>query len=120
MSRFLVEDASGGRQAPLAQLMTIGRSHNNDLVLHSIYVSRRHAWVWRQGDQFIIGSIAVFASQRTDQALGRIQIVIGKVSPNTQCRSINAPGQMSRVDIDNPVVGGSHGQTAADGAEPTD
>jgi pSer/pThr/pTyr-binding forkhead associated (FHA) protein len=39
---------------PVSQLLTIGRSHNNDLVLKTMYASRRHAWVWRQGDQFII------------------------------------------------------------------
>lgn len=54
MGRLIVKDRSGVRQMPLRRLVTIGRSQNSDLVLDSLYASRRHAWVWQQGDRFII------------------------------------------------------------------
>lgn len=54
MSGFVVKDGGGIRQVSLGRLLTIGRSQSNDLVLNSTYASRRHAWVWRQGDRFII------------------------------------------------------------------
>lgn len=54
MSELIVRDKSGVRRVPLSRLLTIGRSQNNDLVLDAIYASRRHAWVWQQGDQFIV------------------------------------------------------------------
>lgn len=54
MSRFLVEDRSGFRQIPIDRLMTIGRSPSNDLVLNAVLASRRHAWVWSQGEQVIL------------------------------------------------------------------
>jgi predicted component of type VI protein secretion system len=54
MAHFVIQDAGGTRQVPIGRLLTIGRSHNNDLVLSSIFASRRHAWVWRQADQFIL------------------------------------------------------------------
>jgi len=54
MSKFLVKDRGGFRQVPIDRLVTIGRSQNNDLVLDATLASRRHAWVWRQGDQVII------------------------------------------------------------------
>jgi pSer/pThr/pTyr-binding forkhead associated (FHA) protein len=44
----------GVRQVAVDRLMTIGRSQQNDLVLAATMASRRHAWVWRQGDQVII------------------------------------------------------------------
>jgi len=44
----------GSRQVSIDRLMTIGRSQQNDLVLAAPMASRRHAWVWRQGDQVII------------------------------------------------------------------
>ncbi|MEJ2210000.1 MAG: FHA domain-containing protein [Anaerolineae bacterium] len=54
MSRFLIQDRSGFRQVPIGRLMTIGRSSDNDLVLHAVFASRRHAWVWSQGDDVIL------------------------------------------------------------------
>lgn len=54
MSRFLVQDRSGFRQVPIGRLMTIGRSEGNDLVLHAVFASRRHAWVWSQGEDVIL------------------------------------------------------------------
>jgi hypothetical protein len=54
MSQFVVEDRAGVRKVPISRLLTIGRAQNNDLVLNALFASRRHAWVWRQGDQFII------------------------------------------------------------------
>jgi len=54
MGEFIVRDEGGLRRVPVYRLLTVGRSQNNDLVLNSIYASRRHAWVWRQGDQYII------------------------------------------------------------------
>jgi len=54
MSGFIVQDRAGVRQEPLKRLVTIGRSPSNDLVLGSTYASRRHAWVWQQGERFII------------------------------------------------------------------
>ena len=54
MSRFLVQDRSGFRQVPITRLMTIGRSSGNDLMLHAVFASRRHAWVWSQGDDVIL------------------------------------------------------------------
>jgi len=54
MSRFLVEDRGGFRHVPISRLMTIGRSSGNDLVLHAVFASRRHAWVWSQGEQVIL------------------------------------------------------------------
>ncbi|HFD40627.1 MAG TPA: FHA domain-containing protein [Anaerolineae bacterium] len=54
MTHLIVKDGNGVWQAPLGRLLTIGRGRNNDLVLNSVYASRRHAWIWRQGDRFII------------------------------------------------------------------
>jgi pSer/pThr/pTyr-binding forkhead associated (FHA) protein len=54
MSEFKIEDRTGTRQVLIPRLLTIGRAQNNDLVLNSVYASRRHAWVWQQGDRFII------------------------------------------------------------------
>jgi pSer/pThr/pTyr-binding forkhead associated (FHA) protein len=54
MSEFKVEDRLGTRQVFIPRLLTIGRAQNNDLILNTVYASRRHAWVWQQGDQFII------------------------------------------------------------------
>jgi hypothetical protein len=54
MSKFLIEDRSGFRQIAIDRLMTIGRGEGNDLVLNATFASRRHAWVWRQGDEVII------------------------------------------------------------------
>lgn len=54
MSKLLVRDRSGIRQVTVDRLMTIGRSATNDLVLSASYASRRHAWVWRQGDEVIL------------------------------------------------------------------
>jgi FHA domain/zinc-ribbon domain len=54
MSQFVVEDRAGIRQVSINRLLTIGRGQGNDLVLNALFASRRHAWVWRQGDQFII------------------------------------------------------------------
>jgi pSer/pThr/pTyr-binding forkhead associated (FHA) protein len=54
MSQFVVEDRAGVRQMAINRLLTIGRGQNNDLVLNALFASRRHAWVWRQGDQFIV------------------------------------------------------------------
>lgn len=54
MSRFFVKDDRGVRQVHIDRLMTIGRSQQNDLVLAASTTSRRHAWVWRQGDQVIV------------------------------------------------------------------
>lgn len=58
MGKFLVEDRGGFRQLSIDKLMTIGRSQNNDLVLNANFASRRHAWVWRQGDQVIIEDLS--------------------------------------------------------------
>jgi pSer/pThr/pTyr-binding forkhead associated (FHA) protein len=58
MGKFLVEDRGGFRQVSVDKLMTIGRSQNNDLVVNATYASRRHAWVWRQGDQVIIEDLS--------------------------------------------------------------
>jgi hypothetical protein len=58
MSQFVVEDRAGVRQVAINRLLTIGRGQNNDLVLNALFASRRHAWVWRQGDQFIIEDLA--------------------------------------------------------------
>jgi hypothetical protein len=54
MSEFVVEDRSGVRRVPIGRRMTIGRSPSNDLALNAMFASRRHAWVWRQGDRVII------------------------------------------------------------------
>ena len=54
MSKLFVRDRSGIRQVRVDRLMTIGRGPNNDLVLSASYASRRHAWVWRQGDEVIL------------------------------------------------------------------
>lgn len=54
MSEFRVEDRIGTRQVFIPRLLTIGRAQNNDVILHTVYASRRHAWVWQQGDRFII------------------------------------------------------------------
>jgi hypothetical protein len=54
MSGFVVEDRNGVRRVPVDRRMTIGRSPNNDLMLNAMFASRRHAWVWQQGDRFII------------------------------------------------------------------
>jgi hypothetical protein len=54
MSEFKVEDRTGIRQVFIPRLLTIGRAQNNDVVLDSVYASRRHAWVWQQEDRFII------------------------------------------------------------------
>jgi hypothetical protein len=54
VSKLIVQDRNGIRQVYISRLMTIGRSQNNDLVLRANLASRRHAWVWKQGDQVII------------------------------------------------------------------
>ena len=54
MSEFKVEDRFGIRRVFIPRLLTIGRAQNNDLILNTVYASRRHAWVWQQGDHFII------------------------------------------------------------------
>lgn len=54
MAYFIVEDRDGIRQFLIQRLTTIGRSPDNDLVLVAVFASRRHAWVWRQGDQYIL------------------------------------------------------------------
>jgi hypothetical protein len=54
MSEFVVEDRNGVRRVPIGRRMTIGRSPSNDLALNAMFASRRHAWVWRQGDRVII------------------------------------------------------------------
>lgn len=54
MSEFVIEEGGKTRHVTLGRLMTIGRSQSNDLVLKSAFASRRHAWIWRQGDQFIV------------------------------------------------------------------
>jgi hypothetical protein len=54
MGRLLVEDKMGFRQVSIDRLVTVGRSQSNDLVLGASFASRRHAWIWRQGDQAII------------------------------------------------------------------
>jgi ribosomal protein L40E len=54
MSSFLVEDRGGFRQVPVNRLMTIGRSPSNDLVLNAVFASRRHAWVWSQGEHVFL------------------------------------------------------------------
>jgi hypothetical protein len=54
MSKLFVRDRSGIRQVHVDRLMTIGRAPSNDLVLAASYASRRHAWVWRQGDEVIL------------------------------------------------------------------
>ena len=54
MGLLLVNDKIGSWQVPLDRLVTIGRSQSNDLVLGASFASRRHAWIWRQGDQAII------------------------------------------------------------------
>ncbi len=58
MSRFLVEDRAGSRQVPVNRLMTIGRSPSNDLVLNAVFASRRHAWVWSQGEHVILEDLS--------------------------------------------------------------
>jgi len=54
VSKLFVRDRSGIRQVSIERLMTIGRGASNDLVLSAGYASRRHAWVWRQGDDVIL------------------------------------------------------------------
>lgn len=54
MSKLFVRDRSGIRQVRIDRLMTIGRGPSNDLVLAASYASRRHAWVWCQGDDVIL------------------------------------------------------------------
>lgn len=54
MSKLFVRDRSGIRQVRIDRLMTIGRGASNDLVLAASYASRRHAWVWCQGDDVIL------------------------------------------------------------------
>ena len=54
MSEFKVEDRTGTRRVFIPRLLTIGRAQNSDVTLNTVYASRRHAWVWQQGDRFII------------------------------------------------------------------
>jgi hypothetical protein len=54
VSKLFVRDRSGIRQVTINRLMTIGRSADNDVVLSASYASRRHAWVWRQGEEVIL------------------------------------------------------------------
>lgn len=54
MAELIVEDRSGVRRVPIGSQMTIGRSDRNDLVVNAMFTSRRHAWVWRQGDRVIV------------------------------------------------------------------
>ncbi|MGD2206631.1 MAG: FHA domain-containing protein [Anaerolineae bacterium] len=58
MSQFIVVDRNGFRRVPIGRQMTIGRSASNVLVLNAMFASRRHAWVWRQGDRFIIEDLS--------------------------------------------------------------
>jgi len=54
VSKLFVRDRSGIRQVRIDRLMTIGRGPSNDLVLAASYASRRHAWVWCQGDDVLL------------------------------------------------------------------
>ena len=54
MAEFIVEDRNGVRRVSIGTQMTIGRSERNDLALNAMFTSRRHAWVWRQGDRVIL------------------------------------------------------------------
>jgi hypothetical protein len=54
VSKLFVRDRSGIRQVRVDRLMTIGRGASNDLVLSAGFASRRHAWVWCQGDEVIL------------------------------------------------------------------
>jgi hypothetical protein len=58
MSEFVVQDRSGVRRVPIHRQMTIGRSTSNDLVLNAMFASRRHAWVWRQGERVIVEDLS--------------------------------------------------------------
>jgi hypothetical protein len=58
MNEFIVEDRDGTRRVPIGKQMSIGRGPNNDLVLSAMFASRRHAWVWRQGDRFIVQDLS--------------------------------------------------------------
>jgi hypothetical protein len=54
MGKFVVEERGEVQHVPIGRLLTVGRSQSNDLVLHTPYASRRHAWVWRQGSQVVL------------------------------------------------------------------
>jgi predicted component of type VI protein secretion system len=54
MGEFVVWDNEGIRRVHIAGQMMLGRSQHSDLVLNSAMASRRHAWVWPQGEQVII------------------------------------------------------------------
>ena len=54
MGEFVVQDGSGIRWEPVRWQMMIGRGWDNDLRLRSGLASRRHAWVWHNGDQVVI------------------------------------------------------------------
>jgi hypothetical protein len=58
MSEFVVRDRNGIQRVPIGRQMTIGRGSGNDLVLGATYASRRHAWVWRQGDRVILEDLS--------------------------------------------------------------
>jgi len=58
MGIFIVRDRNGVRRVPVVGQMTIGRSQGNDLVLNSMFISRRHARVWRQGERVIIEDLS--------------------------------------------------------------
>jgi pSer/pThr/pTyr-binding forkhead associated (FHA) protein len=58
MAEFIVQDLNGTRRVPIGRQMTIGRGSDNDLVLHGTFVSRRHAWVWQQGDRVVVEDLA--------------------------------------------------------------
>ena len=54
MSQFLVQDGKGVRWVPVEKQMMVGRSPSSHLVLHSPTASRRHAWIWLQGERAIV------------------------------------------------------------------
>jgi hypothetical protein len=58
MSEFVVQDRDGVRRVAVDRQMTIGRSDTNDLVLNAMFASRRHAWVWRQGERVILEDLS--------------------------------------------------------------
>jgi pSer/pThr/pTyr-binding forkhead associated (FHA) protein len=58
MAEFVVRDRNGTRRIPIGRQMTIGRGSENDLVLSGTFVSRRHAWLWWQGDRVVVEDLA--------------------------------------------------------------
>ncbi len=54
--------------------MTIGRSARCDLVLNAMFASRRHAWVWHQGDRVILEDLgSTHGTYVNGQRLARAQ-----------------------------------------------